>query len=135
VNASTVANGITQRVIRLSRNGTTDVVNENTWLDSVVRAFVDLDRFPPGVMPVVSVMPVMAPTENSTPTTSHQENQVHPVVAPQPAASGGQQIPRQAIASNDTNGQHDPGNSRVGMVEPRLSLTPLINQIERMQTE
>jgi hypothetical protein len=113
VDVNTVVNGITPRLVRLSHNGTTDVVHERTWLDSVVGAFVDPDRFPTHGMPVLG--PVPAPDATNTLVTESIN----------------------AATSNISTNQAvtEAVNRRVGIVEPRLSLTPLISQIERMQTE
>jgi hypothetical protein len=111
VDANTITNGMGPRLVRLSRNGTSDVINERSWLDEVVGAFVDPDRFPPSTMP--SFGPVPAPS--SAPT--------HP---PELVS---------AIHGQNSSSSHDSGNGRVGVVEPRLSLTPIISQMERMHTE
>ncbi len=116
VDATTVTNGATQRIVRLSYNGTTDVVNERTWLDDVVRVFVDPERFPPACMPTMH--PAPTPSDN----VAGSSNTVNP--------NDGLQV----RASNASNVNREAG-PRVGVVEPQLSLTPIISQIERMQTE
>jgi hypothetical protein len=115
VDSNTVTNGATPRLVRLSYNGTTDVLHEKIWLDSVVRAFVDPDRFPSHGMPIVGPAPLPNHHAGTQPTESTN------------AAN------RQNSSSNQA--AVNAGNGRVGVVEPRLSLTPIISQMERMQTE
>jgi hypothetical protein len=115
VDANTVANGAAPRLVRLSLNGTTDVTQEWTWLDSVVGAFVDPSRFPTYGMPVVGPVSLSGPPVVAQPTGAVN-------------ATNGQNATSHQVLDNGRNG-------RIGVVEPRLSLTPLISQIERMQTE
>ncbi len=112
VDANTITNGVGHRLIRLLLNGTSDVVNERSWLDGVVGAFVDPDRFTAASMPSFGPLPATNGTHVQPPE-------------PVGAVSG----------QNVSTANHNANTGRVGVVEPRLSLTPIISQIERMQTE
>jgi hypothetical protein len=115
VDANTITNGIGPRLIRLSLNGTADVVNERSWLDGVVGAFVDPDRFPA----------ISMPTFGPAPATTNDHAQ--------PSESTGAVRGQNSNSSSQMTCANN--NGRVGVVEPRLSLTPIISQIERMHTE
>jgi hypothetical protein len=128
VEPNAVANGLTPRLTRLSRNGTTDVVQERTWLDGVVRSFVDPGRFPVDYMPMITA--AVTPDNQVNPSETRQQ-------LPEQQLSNGVVAPNGVNQNNVTNrnGGETSSNQRVGVVGPRMALSPLIQQIERMQTE
>jgi hypothetical protein len=77
-----LANGRDSRVARLSRNGTTDVLQEYSWLDNEIPSFLDPARFPrhvthpniPDPTPVAAPVQTPAGTADAPPVTTNPVN-------------------------------------------------------------